>query len=291
VADLRQPDTGSSFSQHVPMPATDPDRSLVPFEFDMTERALATRMENRIRNILWRRAPLHWRLASGIEIEVANEAEWILYGGIFVDGEYDCAIERVLARTQSEQRLCVLDLGANVGFFTLRLVDRLLRERGSHFPWEATLVEGSPRSYRELQRRLERNRAVTPNVTVVHGLAGRRSGSAVMYEHDFHAANSINNPVMAREGRGTNVGYVELATLAAGMPRIQLLKCDIEGAELQFLESYPDLLEKVESIVLELHPQLCDVARCRVLLADAGFDRHTMIRDAADQSVELFERG
>ena len=37
-----------------------------------------------------------------------------------------------------------------------------------------------------------------------------------------------------------------------------LLKCDIEGAELLFLENYEDLLGKVRNAVFELHHEQCD---------------------------------
>lgn len=258
----------------------------------MQNASLSSRIERRLHNILWAREPLGWDLKSGLKLEVANPAEWILYGEIFVEGEYDFAINRALEVAGSDTPLNVVDLGANVGFFAMRLIDRILRDQGPDFPFTAILVEGSPACAAELRRRVERDPAVRSRVRVEHGLAGLRSGAAKIYEHAFHAANSVNNPVMAREGKGTEVKFVDLMALTRDMQRIHLLKCDIEGSELQMLESYPDLLAKVDTMVMELHPALCDVARCRQLLADAGLARRTVIRgDMPEQLVEHFDRG
>lgn len=257
----------------------------------MGNRSLPARIERRVRDVLWSREPLGWDLKSGIRLEVANTADWILYGEIFVEGEYDFAIARAVERSRASPPLKVLDLGANVGFFALRLVDRIIRQHGPDFPFRATLVEGSPSSAAELRRRIGRDPRLAGRVRIEHGLAGLRGGSAQIYEHAFHAANSVNNPVLAREGKGTEVPYLDLDAVTSDMERIHLLKCDIEGSELVFLENYPQLLAKVEAVMIELHPAICDVARCRELLAAAGLTHRTVIRgDAPEQLVEHFER-
>jgi hypothetical protein len=74
------------------------------------------------------------------------------------------------------------------------------------------------------------------------------------------------------------------------MSRIHLLKCDIEGSEQMFLENYPDILAMTDAVVMELHPELCDVQHCRQLLNDAGLEHAMTIRDMPDQSVEYFVR-
>lgn len=253
----------------------------------MKLQSLRTSAKRRLQAALWKRAPLHWGLSSSIEIVVASEADWVLYCTIFVDGEYDFPIRRALDRVSERDRLNVLDLGANVGFFTLRLLDVTAREGGSDAPVAAILVEGSGANVAELHRRLGLER----RVRIVHGLVGAREGNGTIFEHSFHAINSVRNPILARIGSGTKVAYVDLAALTADMPRIHLIKCDVEGSELDFLEAYPDLLARTDAIVIELHPGICDTARCRTLLSEAGLTRTRVIRDVPDQSVEYFERG
>lgn len=48
---------------------------------------------------------------------------------------------------------------------------------------------------------------------------------------------------------------------------INLMKVDIEGAEEEFLCAAPELLSRIDSIVIELHPKLCNTDRVRDTLA------------------------
>ena len=95
-------------------------------------------------------AGLGWNLRSGLAVEIRDLADWIVYCDIFVDGEYDTAIDHCLASASAHRPLQILDLGANVGFFTMRFVDRMLRSDPQR-PYQATLVEGSPRVAAELK--------------------------------------------------------------------------------------------------------------------------------------------
>ena len=67
---------------------------------------------------------LEYQLNSGVTIRVASQGEWWTYNDIFVNHEYDAAIQTALASRVAERPFAVLDLGANVGYFLLRVVDR-----------------------------------------------------------------------------------------------------------------------------------------------------------------------
>src|SRR5687768_2408116 len=83
---------------------------------------------------IWRRSSgylnLRRTLCSGIEIDLQSFADWCVYNDIFVEGEYDSAINDSL-KSRTSQNFRVVDLGANVGFFTLRVLDRLRRQGGA----------------------------------------------------------------------------------------------------------------------------------------------------------------
>jgi hypothetical protein len=78
---------------------------------------------------------------------------------------------------------------------------------------------------------------------------------------------------------GARASYVDLSVLLGSTARIDLLKCDIEGAELLFLQNYPDLLQKVDVAVFEFHRDMCDVDRCQALLVEYGFTRSHVSRE------------
>jgi hypothetical protein len=89
---------------------------------------------------------------------------------------------------------------------------------------------------------------------------------------------------------GVNVAFVDVDALIKDKFEIDLLKCDIEGAELMFIENYGDLLRRVRTAVLELHHHQCDTKRCVRLLESLGF-RQTILRFNDSFSVCLFSRG
>ncbi|MGA7792911.1 MAG: FkbM family methyltransferase, partial [Candidatus Acidiferrales bacterium] len=184
------------------------------------------------------------------------------------------------------QPMNVVDLGGNVGFFTLRFIDLARRQGRDKLSYRITSVEGSPTIAKELRRRIHLTEGVESSVSIVHGLVGKRSGSAKITENEFHPMSTI----MHQDRYGVSVPYVDLnSVLATGKP-IHLLKCDIEGAELQFIENYPDLLRNVESAVFELHPEVCDTDRCIHLLKAAGLARCEFLRKTKDVMVAYFLR-
>jgi len=255
----------------------------------MASRFVAS-LERRLHARLLRRAPLEWTLRSGLRVCVEGLAEWIVYNEIFVDEEYDAAIEAAFERVGPGAPVNVVDLGANVGFFSLRLADLARRQPSAEREVCAVLIEGAPNCHAILQRRLALNPQLGSSLRAKHGLVGQRSGSATIYQHSFHAANSVNNAVLREHGSGVDVQYVDIEVLTSDMARIDLLKCDIEGSERVFLEAYPDWLRKVQAAVFELHPTICDVPRCREILAQAGLVRQAVLRTGDDQSVEYFVR-
>ena len=234
----------------------------------------------------WRRLGLRHALPSGLCAEVASRGDWVLYNDIFVDGEYDEPILAALAETPPGQSFTVLDLGANVGFFALRLLHLVRRSDAHGRAVHVTCVEGHPRCEAELRRRLHAGNGLAAQVTSVLGLVGRREGRARISDRAFHPMRGIAG---TRE-RGAWVDYIDLERALPASAEIALLKCDVEGSELDFLESYPALLRRVQGAVFELHPGLCDVARCAELLDAAGLRPRKLLRRTPDFSVEWFAR-
>lgn len=237
----------------------------------------------KLRKWVWMRLNPSWQLKSGIVIRVLNYNDWMIYNDIFVDGEYDAAIQQLFTGNGGTAR--VLDLGANVGFFTLRVADTLLR-RGIH-DFESALIEGSPSTFAELKERLAANDALLANrLTVVNGLVGNRMGHATIVETPSHGENTI----LGTTRKGREVSFVDVEEIVRKWDRIDLLKCDIEGAEELFLANYPAVCRKARAAVFEFHHDSCDIPHCRQLLAEAGLPTQVVVREFGRCSVELFSR-
>jgi FkbM family methyltransferase len=234
----------------------------------------------------WRRLDLRWTLSTGSTVEVRSRGDWVLYNDIFVDGEYDEPLAEALAAAPAGFPFTVLDLGANVGFFALRVLHRVRRSATAERPVRIVCVEGNPRAFAELRRRLGATPELDGQVTTAFGLVGAREGRARISDRAFHPMSRI---VGERE-RGAVVDFVDLERLLPTPTAISLLKCDIEGSELRFLRSYPDLLKRVQSAVFELHPGLCDVEECAQLLARAGLRPRKELRRSPSFSLQWFTR-
>jgi FkbM family methyltransferase len=243
--------------------------------------------KTRIRELVTQKPQFGWTLKSGLKVRVSSNSDWTIYNDIFVDGEYDLPIQFALQSTSTDRAMNVLDLGANVGLFTLRFVDLFRRQRGREPPFRVTLLEGSPHIAAELSRRLLDENGLGDWLRIVQGLVGERAGTAKFGEYDFHAINSIFFDSMAKS---TEVDFVDLDTLFDQDEIIDLLKCDIEGAELNFVKNYPALLGRTRTAVFELHHDKCDTEMCRTVLRTAGLCDQRLLRKTEAFSVWHFRR-
>lgn len=224
-------------------------------------------------------------LPSGLHVPVASHGEWIIFQDIFVGAEYDDAIAAGIASVRPGETLTVLDVGANVGYFTFRLASAALLA-SPKCEFRVLAIEASPSTCAELTRRVHAEPTLRDRVTVVNGLAGERTGHGVLYESAFRGMSSMTHVAFTRP---VSVDNVDLEKLVPEEP-IHLLKCDIEGAEETMFAAYPALLRRVRNLVVELHPELCDVAHCRALLAEAGLRQVRIQRETKSFAVERWER-
>jgi FkbM family methyltransferase len=236
--------------------------------------------------ILYRVLDLEHTLQSGLTVKVASKGEWWTYNDIFVDGEYDVPIRTALKGRSPVRPFIVLDLGANVGYFAFRVLDLIGQQEWEHSCPDITMIEGSPKTFLELEKRIRSQRQLEVGVRMVHGLVGQPRGSGVIREGAIHVKNTIVD-VPVRQG--VRVDFVDLDSLMGDKSEIDLLKCDIEGAELLFIQNYADLLRKVKHAVFELHHDQCDTKKCVRALEDLGL-RQTILRANSSFSVSLFSR-
>ena len=229
-------------------------------------------MRARTRAALFRWLDLSWQTTSGVLLRVENYDEWIIHEEVFVDAEYDRAIDAAVAASDRARALRIIDLGANVGFFALRVADRLAARR--HSLWTLTAIEPSRESADEFRRRAFDDNNLQQHVALIEGLVGERSGTAELRAASHPGGRSI----VSGRGTSTQVPFVDLDALLADHSAIDLIKCDVEGAELMFLEQYAALMQKTRVVIIEMHDALCDTSRCRQLLAGYGFVEQAGLR-------------
>jgi protein O-GlcNAc transferase len=141
-----------------------------------------------------------------------------------------------------------IDVGANIGnhsiFFAKFLADHVVA------------VEPDAALLPVLRRNLAVNVPVA-RVTVVEAALGAHAGAGEMARRAGYEANAGAGHVQARYGDAPRAGQVSILTLdalvaalnAAGASKVQLVKLDVEGMEL-------DVLEGATTTLTEVHPDL-----------------------------------
>ena len=202
--------------------------------------------------------------------------EWRIYNDIFVDREYDIPITETLARTG---RITILNLGANVGFFDLRVM-HLLKSMSFHEHVLIKSIEASKKLCEEYRKRcVVFNNDPHLEVQIFCGLIGQPNSEQTFFEFEDHGLNSI----FRGDGLPVKITTINVEEVCRDVERINLLKCDIEGSEEVFLANYETVLRKTDAVVIEIHREFSNEDRCLAILRENGF--------AQQQSLHQYENG
>lgn len=257
--------------------------------------SLLATLKHRIWGLLTERMHFDYVLRSGIKVIVRNYADWCTYNDIFVNGEYAEAIHDAIAEwtpSAATERLCVLDLGANTGYFTIQLADFFLHKCPAGRLLVAP-VEASPKVAEELRRRLVIP-AVRVEVKLVNGLVGKKAGAGRLNFGKEDTVNFVGDAGVDAQWNGAaggqTVPYADLDSVAAEMPVVHLIKCDVEGSEFPFLENYPALLAKTRRMVIEFHSPFGNIAAATERLRAMGFTKVTTLRESPQTPTIYFAR-
>jgi FkbM family methyltransferase len=230
---------------------------------------------------------LEYRVPSGIRVKIASYSDWCIYNDIFNAGEYDQAIESALKQSKTTASFRIVDLGANVGLFTLRVLDLIHRRKLSFPAVQCLLVEASPRLEQAIRNHLQGLELKGLQTQVVIGLVGKKTGEAQL---ELKASECMNQVVKEGNRQSRKVAYYNLDEALAGVPIIDLLKCDIEGSERDFLENYPHLLRKTTVAVFEFHEPQCPASFGLPVVMKAGFTSSRVLYDQGRATTVCFER-
>ncbi|MGH2898719.1 MAG: FkbM family methyltransferase, partial [Solirubrobacteraceae bacterium] len=137
----------------------------------------------------------------------------------------------------------VVDVGANIGAFAVPLT----RDTGAR----VIAVEPVSSTFALLNDNVRRNR-VQNTVTTVRSALGSTAGEAVVTTDSQSANYLLHDRASARAGE-EHVGVTTLDALVADEPRIDLIKVDVEGLELEVMRgAQVTLARHAPAVLLEL---------------------------------------
>jgi FkbM family methyltransferase len=173
---------------------------------------------------------------------------------------YEPQIVDACCRLLPAEGVC-LDLGANIGLFTCPLGLRVREGGGRVYAFEPV-----PGNVRHLRWNLAEN-GLEPVVTVVETALGVEPGEMTIYiEPQGESNNAVGGNMLAPHDRANieqnawpavNVPVARLDDWAAGagLTRCDLIKIDVEGAELLVFRGAPRFLERFRPVIVgEFNP-------------------------------------
>lgn len=190
------------------------------------------------RGVLWEHAverrlkvPLTVKWYDGLHVDVmlGNDHSLCLYvGGTFEPNEF------VFLGQILKPGMTVLDIGANEGLYTL-FSARRVGETG-----RVVAFEPSSRERGKLQQNVARNRL--GNVTVVPAAVGSSEGTAALQiASGVHSGHNTLGALVYHDAPAVGVEHVSVERLDSvmdrlGVAKVDVIKIDVEGAEMHVLD-------------------------------------------------------
>jgi FkbM family methyltransferase len=239
-------------------------------------------------NRILKAVPIHRRLFKSPVIIRINSVAGLSLAEEFIDNKgYSSAIKDYRVET-------FIDLGCNVGWFPclLSAIQNPLKPIG-------LMVDGDPEMIESSRWHLTRNEL--SECEVIHGAVGCSNGEkeVVFHLNPSNTQSSLkafgaNHPFpikgVAREVRVPSINVSQEWKRRHGSRVVDLLKVDIEGAELDFLKLEKDfIMSHVRRIVCEWHEWHVIFSEVHDFLSLANFNLTVVLEKDEKGGVAVFD--
>jgi FkbM family methyltransferase len=170
-----------------------------------------------------------------------NKNDAVVSGALAL-GAYERA-EIALFREVVKEGMTVLDIGANIGYYTL-VASALVGEAG-----RVVSFEPEQTNFFLLQKTVELNNRA--NVSLVCAAASDTEGTSTLYLSDENKGkHSMASGDDLRGAQTIQTTTVSIALRSLGIAHVDVIKMDIEGAEPLALAGMRDIIERDKPLVL-----------------------------------------
>lgn len=222
---------------------------------DHRTKTIIQQWEKKVKLAKNRNAAVFFNVTKRFPLRLGNWKIWLneenpfysikAYTGIFRENEH-CKVPDFPSKNDST----ILDIGANEGFFTLRVREMAPEAR-------IIAVEPNISAFRVLKKNVESNRL--KNIIIINKAITSRTGKIVFEIVRGHTSVGGLRVYKKYRHKGQlkriivpSITLERLCKLHA-IKSIDLLKMDVEGSELEILESSRKILPNVKKVVVEYH--------------------------------------
>ena len=213
----------------------------------------------------------------------------LVFKEIFKDKIYDDYIIQALEKySDISGTIKIFDFGSNLGFFPIRCCE-LWFQLGLKVKIDFVLFEPSENCFYRIKPNLKRFASKNFSFDIHNKLVGKKSGwDWFIEDKDHHIGQCVSQRIESKGHRySRKVNYSDL-TKDLENSNIELIKCDIEGSEIEFLKNYSVSLSNVNSIIIETHGYDAKDFVCKKM-KEIGFTSYKGIRyDIKSKYCNLF---
>lgn len=170
-----------------------------------------------------------------------------------------------------------VDVGANVGYYSINASSKY----GNDSSIRIVAIEAHPETFEVLTKNIQLNGCA--EITAIQKAASDHAGKVVIYD-DYDAetgkfitgGSSILDAVSHKGGKQRRSFEVNADTLddillnECRITNVDLMKMDIEGAEVLALKGASETLKKLKKIIIEIHGE--NLEAVKQILSENGFD-------------------
>jgi FkbM family methyltransferase len=215
----------------------------LPLNALLSENAIRRRLLFQLKQNHYDELDLVVPLPNDLRCPVTNSAHWYSFSEIFVQREYESALNAMPLPVRW------IDLGCHAGYFSLYVAMRANRAELDRL--EALLIDADPRVAVGVNKLISLNSTIS--FAFRNGLVGDGAGM-----RDFHLgpvmSSAATTTASANSGETVSTEIISQSEIMQGLPPpYDLIKVDIEGGEFEFMAHYKDLIAATKYLLLEWH--------------------------------------
>jgi FkbM family methyltransferase len=185
-----------------------------------------------------------------------------------------------LLRTVVNPSGYVIDVGANVGFFTIKFA-RWVANDGL-----VLAIEPETQNCRDLERAVQKS-GLAEKVSILQAAVSRTSGAGYLYIDPGHPGNHR----LATTGSPVQIISIDSLLETRGRPEVSLIKIDVQGAEEDVIRGatstirrfYPSLYVEIDDLALRQFGS--SAAQVMTLLVELGYSIHKLTSRSISQPI------